>query len=419
MRRTHYVIGERQTKHFWQSYSLWLVLATIIIVAVIAWLIVGREANYSIEPIAYVQPDEAETATVSVETRVLFAGDTIWGRYIGAWSQASPLKTAYPFSRLKELGKFDARIANLECPIVSGVHTSAAQQEATLRFNCPPEYIKEASKLFTAFSLANNHTNNQGGQAGLEETRDHLEKGGIQYFGHFDPEVLDDVCEIISLPVRVTSESVNSQSGELPIAMCGYHGLADVPSDASVAQITEYSKLMPTFTYPHMGVEYVNKTDPVRTSLYRSMIDAGANAVFAGHPHWVQPTESYKGRLIAYSMGNFIFDQQSGSEVTRGADFGLTLSIDNISSADLERWLQIGATCKKHMDDCLVQAKSQNLSRLPWQFTYEVIASDSSNKITKPASKQTRKDILQRLNWAETIRQFQPLYSGVVDPNSH
>jgi poly-gamma-glutamate synthesis protein (capsule biosynthesis protein) len=336
----------------------------------------------------------------------LFVGDTIWGRYIDAWSQASPLKTAYPFSRLKELGNFDARIANLECPIVSGIHTSAAQQEATLLFNCPPEYVKEAAKLFTAFSLANNHTNNQGGQAGLEETREHLEKGGIQYFGHFDPEILDDVCEVISLPIRISSD-VNPATGELPVAMCGYHGLASVPSPASVGQMTEYSKFMPTFAYPHMGAEYVGSPDLVRTALYRSMVDAGADSVFAGHPHWVQPTESYKGRLIAYSTGNFIFDQQYSAEVTRGANFGLTLSIDNISSEDLDRWLELGSKCKKHKDNCLTQAKSEGLERLPWKFNYEVIASDSNNKITKPASAQTRQDILKRLNWTETAKQLQ------------
>lgn len=403
MRRTHYVIGERP-KRFWQNYLLWIVLLLILAAAGGSWIVLNRKTETFIEPVAYIEASDVNAGLVDIETRILFAGDTIWGRYIDAWSQASPLKTAYPFSRLKELGTFDARIANLECPIVSGVHTSAAQQEATLLFNCPPEYVKEAAKLFTAFSLANNHTNNQGGQAGLEETRNHLEEGGIQHFGHFDPEVLDDVCEVISVPVRIANIAGQEQSGELPIAMCGYHGLATVPSPASVGQMTKYSEFIPTFAYPHMGAEYVDAPDSVRTALFRSMVDAGADSVFAGHPHWVQPAESYKGRLIAYSTGNFIFDQQYSAEVTRGANFGLTLSIDGISSADLEDWLELGSRCKKHKDDCLAQAKSENLGRLPWKFSYEVIASDSDGKITKPASKQTREAILKRLDWPKTIK---------------
>ncbi|HEX5797213.1 MAG TPA: CapA family protein [Candidatus Saccharimonadales bacterium] len=405
MRRTSYAAEDGLKKHFWQHRLLWSVLLVIIIFGVL-WLIAGPETDYSKEPAITQAGEKPKNERLEVETRILFAGDTMWGRYIDVWSQESPLKTAYPFSRLKELGAFDARIANLECPIVSGIDPSAAHQEATLLFNCPPEYVKEAAKLFTAFSLANNHTNNQGGHAGLEETRKHLEKGGIQYFGHFDPEILDDVCEVISLPVRISTGRGKNQSGELPIAMCGYHGLAAVPSDASVGQITRYAELMPTFAYPHMGTEYIDNPDPVRTSLYRSMIDAGADAVFAAHPHWVQPTESYKGRLIAYSMGNFIFDQQFDSEVTRGADFDLTLSIDDISSKKLAMWLTIGKSCKKYKDDCLKRIKSQGLDRLYWKFDYKIVASDSSNRITKPAGKQTRKDILRRLDWANTLRQL-------------
>lgn len=414
MRRTHYVIGEPQKKHFWQKHPVRLALAIIVVCPGLLglWLVFGQKA-YTAKPVTHGEVVRTEDTKADVETRVLFAGDTIWGRYIDAWSQESSLKTAYPFSRLDELGDFDARIANMECPSVSGVHTSAAQQEATLTFNCPPEYVKEASKLFTAFSLANNHANNQGGQAGLEETRNHLEKGGIQYFGHFDPEILGDVCEVISLPVRVDVSNNDQRSGELPVAMCGYHGLAAAPSSESIAQISKYSESMPTFTYPHMGVEYTDSPDSVRTALFHSMIDAGADAVFAGHPHWVQPTESYRGRLIAYSMGNFIFDQQSSAEVTRGANFELTLSIDDVSSTELERWLDIGTACGQYKDDCLDRIKSEGLSRLPWKFKYEVVASDSSNKITKPASKQTRVDILERLDWKKTVNELQSPYYGI------
>jgi poly-gamma-glutamate synthesis protein (capsule biosynthesis protein) len=45
--------------------------------------------------------------------------------------------------------------------------------------------------------------------------------------------------------------------------------------------------------------------------LARQMIDAGADLVVGGHPHVVQPVEEYHGRWIAYSLGNFVFDQKS------------------------------------------------------------------------------------------------------------
>src|SRR5688500_5473438 len=48
------------------------------------------------------------------------------------------------------------------------------------------------------------------------------------------------------------------------------------------------------------------------------MIDAGADAVIGTHAHWVQGMEFYRGKLIAYGLGNFIFDQGFDRETTQG-----------------------------------------------------------------------------------------------------
>jgi len=47
-------------------------------------------------------------------------------------------------------------------------------------------------------------------------------------------------------------------------------------------------------------------------------IDAGADLIIGNHPHWVQPVEIYKDRLIAYAHGNFIFDQMWSRETRQG-----------------------------------------------------------------------------------------------------
>ncbi len=44
--------------------------------------------------------------------------------------------------------------------------------------------------------------------------------------------------------------------------------------------------------------------------LARKMIDAGADLIVGSHPHVIQPLEQYRGRWVAYSLGNFIFDQK-------------------------------------------------------------------------------------------------------------
>jgi poly-gamma-glutamate synthesis protein (capsule biosynthesis protein) len=47
-------------------------------------------------------------------------------------------------------------------------------------------------------------------------------------------------------------------------------------------------------------------------------IDDGADLVIGNHPHWVQPVELYKDRLITYAHGNFIFDQMWSQETREG-----------------------------------------------------------------------------------------------------
>jgi hypothetical protein len=71
--------------------------------------------------------------------------------------------------------------------------------------------------------------------------------------------------------------------------------------------------------YPHWGQEYTAKPNPDQVRVAHALIDAGADMIIATHPHWVQGAEIYKGRLIAYSLGNFVFDQTWSTETEQGA----------------------------------------------------------------------------------------------------
>jgi poly-gamma-glutamate synthesis protein (capsule biosynthesis protein) len=59
--------------------------------------------------------------------------------------------------------------------------------------------------------------------------------------------------------------------------------------------------------YMHWGWEGEPASDRQK-QLARTMIDAGADLVVGGHPHVTQEVEYYRGKLIAYSLGNFVFD---------------------------------------------------------------------------------------------------------------
>ncbi len=399
---------EVKRRHTWRIVliSIGIILVTAAVTVVVMRLNERPVVSPSTEQAIAKVPQPA-----SISSNTLFMGNTFWGRYINDWSMASPLKYAYPFSRLNEFGRdsYDAWITGLECPTKSGVNMTSAQMEEALQFNCSPEYLPEAAKWFTAVTLANNHTDNQGVD-GFAETRTQLEKNGIQYFGHYDPRELDDLCEIISLPVTVVNDDESQTKGKLPIALCGYHGVFRIPLPDAVAVMEKYSPYMPVIAMPHMGVEYTPAPDQLKTDFYRSLIDGGADMVLGDHPHWIQSTESYKGHLIVYSMGNFMFDQQDTPDVVRSAAIRVVIKTSDVDPVMLKKWLALGETCAVFKDDCLTQIQSQNLTKLNFTYAFDAIGTNDANKIVKPATEAQQASILQRLNWQSTMTQLQAPY---------
>lgn len=373
-------------------------------------------ANVLVQRVAQspVNVEQKAPQPTALSSNILVFGNTFWGRYINDWSMASPLQQAYPFSRLHEFHRdeYNAWLTGLECPTVPGVTMTSAEMDATLTFNCDPSYLSEAAKWFTAFTLANNHTDNQGAE-GFATTQQELAKHSIQYFGHYDPRALDDVCEVISLPITVTFDDATTSEGDLPVAMCGYHGVFRIPGEEAVNKMTEYAKYMPVLAFPHMGAEYKAEPDEIKTSLYRNMIDAGADVVLGDHPHWIQATESYKGRLIVYSMGNFMFDQQGASELRRSAAVRVVLSAEAADAGDLRDWLEIGKSCKEYHDSCLERIAQQSLKKLDISYRFGIVGTDSSGKIVKPANEAQQASILERLRWDQAVKQLQAPYQGL------
>jgi len=393
-----------------------LILVGVVIVAAgaIGFVVTRtvRRDDTSTVPVA--QTIHTAPKPTSAESKVLVMGDVFWGRYINDWSQKSDQKFAYPFQRLSEFGRtnYDAWVADMECPITNNPKVSSAVEDSTLTFDCSPEYLPYAKQYFTAFTLANNHTDNQGGVAGWKETIQHLSDNGIQSFGSFDPEDYDNLCNVLSLPTRVTYDDGSVKTVKLPTVWCGYHGVFKNPSAESLAVMKRYTDTFSVIAMPHSGQEYKTAPDQIKTDFYRGLIDNGADVVIGDHPHWVQNTESYKGHLIMYSLGNFIFDQQDTSEVTRSAMLEMTLSISAHAAPDLDKWIALTENCGSYDDQCLKTAMSQKLAKLPITFHFAVRGSNDSGKIVKPATSEQLAAIKQRLNWTTTIQGLTGSYSG-------
>jgi poly-gamma-glutamate synthesis protein (capsule biosynthesis protein) len=350
-----------------------------------------------------IKPDKFDLNT-------LFFGDVFWGRYIDDWSKASPLGFAYPFSGLNtfDRSKYNAWIADMECPITT-TYIDSKTQDKLLKFSCPVGYTPEAAKWFSAFTLANNHMDNMQEVDGFDQTKDNLEKNGIQYFGSYDNARKDDICEIVSFKATaifdIPTANDDTKDYYIPLAMCGFHDVFKLPTDDQMAVISQYSKYLPTIVMPHQGEEYTYKADQLQQSYYRKMIDLGADAVIGDHVHSVQNTEAYKGKLIIYSLGNFIFDQQTRPQVTQA--IGLNLDFNFTNDANLQKWLAFSQTCIQYKDNCLQTAQTENLSKPSFSIKYDVVGSDNSGKLAKKASDQVLQDLIVKTNWLATKSKLQ------------
>jgi len=331
-------------------------------------------------------------------SRVLFMGTTFWGRYIHDWSMANDLKFAYPFSGLDSLerNEYQAWVAGLECPITPA-DVSSQDQEAILAFNCRPEYLPEAKKYFTAFNLANNHTDNMQTFNGLDydgfsQTKKILNDNQIQYFGHYDNSNLDDICKVIILDARnvynQTPEKIKDNTYKIPIAMCGFHNVFRLPRTEEIETINQYSKYFITIAFNHQGAEYQMVADDLQRQISKQMIDIGADVILNDHVHVVQDSEIYKDKLIVYSMGNFMFDQQPENFGRLGKRISHSLAMDldfRVSPEQLNQ--DFIKNCQQNQKTCLETAKNLDIKKPQFKIYYQAKATDNSGKLTKKADK--------------------------------
>jgi len=222
--------------------------------------------------------------------------------------------TSYPFEKIKNLlGAQDLILVNLEGPFTK--KNSVATKPDILRFTFNPALIKDLKKFgFNVFNLANNHTLNFG-QAGLKETKDNIKKNGLYYFG--DPHNKIE-----------TYYSVNINGRD--IAFVGYDQL-NGKIDLVLNKIRELDKTSDmVIVMAHWGIEYAARESVWQEKIAHQLIDAGADMIFGTHPHVIQPMEIYKGKVIYYSLGNFLFDQDFSEATKTGLGVSLMIGENSV-----------------------------------------------------------------------------------------
>ncbi|SHZ80671.1 Bacterial capsule synthesis protein PGA_cap [Mycobacteroides abscessus subsp. abscessus] len=187
-------------------------------------------------------------------------------------------------------------------------------------FNAPGEVmdaIKDAG--YQVLDLAHNHILDSQIE-GVVSTADAIEKAGMTPIGVYTHEPRDKapivIKEVNGIKVALLAYSYGFNGIEQSISQEDYNRyLSDLDEEKMKAEIERAEKEADiTIIMPQMGVEYQIEPTEEQKKLYHKMIDWGADIIFGGHPHVVEPAETVEKdgdkKLIIYSMGNFISNQR-------------------------------------------------------------------------------------------------------------
>lgn len=188
----------------------------------------------------------------------------------------------------------DLTIVNME-----GTLTTEEQREDKMyAFKGPPEYAAILSgSSVEAANLANNHSRDYG-EKSYTDTITALEDAGIATFGYERA----DIMEIKGVKVGLTG-----------IYELAEHMEKKQQVKENIAALKEAGAQLIIVNF-HWGIEREYVPNDTQKALARLAVDEGADLVIGHHPHVLQGVEKYKGRYIAYSLGNFCFGGNSNPE---------------------------------------------------------------------------------------------------------
>jgi poly-gamma-glutamate capsule biosynthesis protein CapA/YwtB (metallophosphatase superfamily) len=230
-----------------------------------------------------------------------------------------------PFADFADvLADCDASIGNLECAVA----TTGVPVKKPWTFRADPRVLPVVAKHLTAVNLANNHSGDFGHDA-FRECLSLLPKHNILYYGGGSnireartPLILKRNGLKIAM---IGANDFKPRSFEAGPTWPGVAWCVDEQLEEDVRAAREVHHADVVLPYLHWGWEEYPANNRQK-ALARKLIDAGADAVIGGHPHVVQEVEIYRGKLIVYSLGNFIFDGFKTKETLLGWVLRMTVT---------------------------------------------------------------------------------------------
>ena len=240
---------------------------------------------------------------------IMAVGDIMMGDHPvrighGVNSVAKKMGSEFLFDRVAPfLRDADISFGNLEAVLSA---KNLRNSLCSLQLRASPNSVKGLKIAgFNVLSLANNHSMEHGPDAFIE-TVDILNANGIKPVGLLGtshnciPQVIRRKGVLFGF-LGYSFQETKSSYRPLYAQVGSSEGIfEDVKALSEKADIIIVSL--------HWGDEYIQRPSPEQIKLAHKLVDTGVNIILGHHPHCLQGIESYKKGLIAYSLGNFIFD---------------------------------------------------------------------------------------------------------------
>lgn len=274
------------------------------------WLVGGLESHPELS--------QAVREGLRVEDEPLVSlvavGDVMLGRAVGELMAAHA--PSYPFWHMGDLlEEADIAFGNLEHPI-----TSRGAPRGGISLRGRPEVaggLREAG--FDILSLANNHIADYGDD-GLLDTMAYLEGEGIAHVGLEGGEAERQAAVILEVKgLRIAFLAYNHIGPRIVGEDGGTNGPAWLEPEsvyADVRRAAAHSDFVVVSL--HWGTEYLPQPDEFQRQVASRTLEAGADLMIGHHPHVVGEVAFEERGFVAYSLGNFVFDQPFSVETMQG-----------------------------------------------------------------------------------------------------
>lgn len=240
---------------------------------------------------------------------IVAVGDIMLGRYVDVALEKKP--PIYPYEKVKSIiSSADIAFGNLECSLAR----DPSKEKPILTgyvFKANFDYsigLKETG--FDILSLANNHSLG-GGKETIVKTIDVLNKKGIVTVGAGENLTKARELKVMEFNnVKVVFIASTLVCPEIYPAKENEGGVYKSDEDLILEDVKKSKQDSNIVIVSlHWGEEKELAPSNSQRDLAHKIIDSGCDLIIGHHPHVLQGLEIYKGKLIVYSLGNFIFDK--------------------------------------------------------------------------------------------------------------